>query len=301
MRHLIDQRLHGCLEVSRPETFVAVAEDSEADDDVWVGELRGNSGDVLAHKRDGAEAPRAGHAGVLGQGLGQIVGVQKTKPDSVDLGEHVGDEAAQPGVPAVQHLHADVVQVALDLCQGVGGSGGGVEEVVKQVGGAVVKRDGDAISLDPHHHPLGQDGFEVGVVEAGGDEDSVRRGLQQLGTETLLHGVIQLRQDCRCHSGVLERDSHALVPAVEDRVQEMIGDLPPQSLRADTVGEVQRLFEPKGPVQLRLQRVEDHVHLVQHECPRVHEVQDLTANPGLRMQRLGVHLTEPLFSGAPTE
>eukprot|EP00976_Prorocentrum_cordatum_P077511 1182717-Prorocentrum_minimum.AAC.2 len=66
---------------------------------------------------------------------------------------------------------------------------------------------------------------------------------------------------CLAAGPVLQR---AAVVHEEDRVQQVEGDVPPQTVPERRLGEVQRVLLPERPVQLRLEGVQKQVHLVQH-------------------------------------
>mmetsp|Transcript_2634 Transcript_2634/g.5810 ORF Transcript_2634/g.5810 Transcript_2634/m.5810 type:complete len:288 (-) Transcript_2634:1015-1878(-) len=112
-------------------------------------------------------------------------------------------------------------------------------------------------------------------------------GLQRLVGHSLLDGGPDLVQDAGRHAAVLKGHSHAAGARVEERVQQVVGHTPAQALGLVAPREVQWLLGPQRPVELRLEGVQDEVHLVQEQRTALHQLQDGAAQLGLLQQVLG--------------
>mmetsp|Transcript_1746 Transcript_1746/g.3415 ORF Transcript_1746/g.3415 Transcript_1746/m.3415 type:complete len:287 (+) Transcript_1746:406-1266(+) len=128
-------------------------------------------------------------------------------------------------------------------------------------------------------HPVCKNGLELCVIKVRHKEHKVGVALHLFVGNALTDSVPQLTQDTDRRWAVLEALGQVLRDlGREERRQQVHGDTP--ALR----GEVDEGLLPSGEVQLRLQRVKDEVHLVDHANTLIQQLH--TAS---HLQSLGAH------------
>mmetsp|Transcript_7940 Transcript_7940/g.13285 ORF Transcript_7940/g.13285 Transcript_7940/m.13285 type:complete len:676 (-) Transcript_7940:52-2079(-) len=268
------QRRHQVLKVPPPQALVAVGQDGEADDHVRVGELGRAAGHVLAHKGHRQLRPRPWHVGV---GLDRpvvVALVEDAEGHAVDLLQHVRQVAAQPVVRQIKHLLVLGLQVGLHLGRQLR-----VLELVgplQQVGGELpVGQAREVLALQPQAQPGGHRRLEPRVVPVRVQQHHVRVALQRAVAVALPQCLSHVLQQLDGAARGAEAHAHAPAGGVEDRVQQVDRQLPPQG------GEVQLELLAHGEVELALHGVQDQVHLVHDQHAPAEQPQDLAQFPGV--------------------
>ena len=261
------------LEVGLAHPLVPVREHGEADHDVGVRKLGGGRRHVLAEERDGEKLARGRHV------LPRLLGREEAVVDAVDLREHVRQEGVEPRVREVEHLH---VLVGEALEQRLGRRDvrlGAVHQVREHL---LVLHVAHPLAAEPEHHPAAERRLQLLIVERAGEQDQVRRPLQHLSLEPLRHRRLQLCEHAHCRRVSVPAVRHASAHRVQASVEEVEGHRPPRRPK------VERLSLAQRPVELRLQRVQDQIDLVEHEHRLLHLRDDRDGDARLRGE-LGDH------------
>ena len=300
---------HHGAEVGLAHPLVAVGERRQADGDVRVRKLGGERWRVLADEGHREEAPRARHGARGRLHLCNLRRREEPEGDAAHLAQDVRQQVAQPVGAQVEQLGVPVRERRLH----------------RLVRGAVLERleclrVGDldeALPPQPREEERGEEGAELLVVEGRRDEHEVRLALQEVLACPKRHRLLQLAE-VRGLGGARAPEVGVAADAVvcatgavvgggqlvaqrggggggggrrrgrrcEDGVEEVGGHLPARR------GEVEGVPIAERPVELRAQRVEHHVDLVDDSDGATPQLEELGGVARLREQLLPVDVEE---------
>ena len=223
--------------------------------------------------------------------------LQHAEGHTVHLGQAEEQQRVHPVPDQVQRLHAhgraarhDALRQALRDCEVAHHEGSGVS--LSDRGAWRVELV--SVVVEPHSRPLRHQRPQVRVEEVFLENEQVRLALDGQLARAFVHTRAQLIQDALGGDGdghvVPRRARRQLLPArVEHRVHEVHGELPAPG------AEVQRHLGADGEVQLRLEGVQNEVHLVHQQAaagggpPHAHDVPQHVRLQLLAAGRAGVH------------
>ena len=157
-----------------------------------------------------------------GDGHARLQRPKEAEPDAVNFGKGEGQVVSEPVVAEVEELDEVALEAELDQF-GVGAVAPGPDEEVaqKHVVGDGARDALGALGAQIEQEPLGQDGLQALDVELLGEEDEVRRGLEQLLLEAQLHGLPHLLQDQRSLARVGEGHGESTRRGEEERIEDV--------------------------------------------------------------------------------
>ena len=263
-----EQRAQHLSEIAPAQTFVPVRADGEPDDDVRVAELVRLRGDVLPDEGNREQASAGGHPGAsvcLLQRL-HVLGAEQAVRHAVDLGEHVRQERGEPIPREVDHLQALVLRLAFDHLRRLRRALGPGEVRAHVMLGDAPRR---AVRAKPQFGPLRQERRQLGFIPRLVEQHHVGLRLDPLGRD----GGVDARGDAfenlsRLVGTLRLLGGGATKTHAEDGVEDEEGKFPSQAVAGARFGKVEGHATSKGPVELGPERVEDQVHLVEHERAR---------------------------------
>ena len=271
------------VELAQP--LVTVGERGEADRDVRVRKLRRARRRVLADKGDREEAARARH-GARELHLRDLRRREQAVVDAAHLAHRVRQQVAQPVGAEVEHLNVPIGERRLEGLVG--------EAVLERVERGRVGDVDEALPAQPREQQRREDGAHRVLVKVEREERGVGLAQEHVCLDAAADHLAQPLEVRRLRGGVRGEvvgrrggggggdaaDAAAgratAARGGEDDVDEIRGELPPRRRK------VERVLVAERPVELRSERVEDDVDLVDDGDGAAPDGEDLA-----RARRLG--------------
>eukprot|EP00964_Phaeocystis_antarctica_P029141 scaffold16424_cov61-Phaeocystis_antarctica.AAC.2 len=241
----------------------------------WRGEVRLSWRGGRAH---GKQRAVARHRRVARVRALELLGLQQPVVYAVDARERVRQQRIEPVRSQVEQLHLAVAEARHDRDgRRRAREGVGADLHVAQPAAGLQPRP------QPEDGPLGEERLELLPVPRGGEQQQVRRRLQHVRGHALGHLGLERGARGACHRVGLEAAAAAAV-AAEQPVEQEPRQLPAEA-RAAALGHVERHLVAERPVELRLERVQHEVDLVNEQHGAAEEAEHLDAPRGLLAQR----------------
>mmetsp|Transcript_59342 Transcript_59342/g.139760 ORF Transcript_59342/g.139760 Transcript_59342/m.139760 type:complete len:254 (+) Transcript_59342:4641-5402(+) len=249
-------------------------------------ELGGGGRRVFADEGDAQQLAR--QRVMLAGGDGLVA--EQAEGHAVDFLHHMRKNRRDPGVAEVEEPQRVVAAVARDRRLGLRRCARALEDVVEELVGLGA---GEAFVGEEDEQPLGEERLQLARVQLSVEHHQVRRALHRVPLPPFVQHLLDILEHCARRKAVGVVVGSAASLAEEKRVEQMQDHAPAHAsagargvglilLAGGRHGEGERMAEAEGPVELRLEGVQDHVDLIEQQRALLEHLHDLGEDLDLR-------------------